>query len=37
MAESPPDLDGLPPELKSYVVQLLQENARFKAEMAALR
>jgi hypothetical protein len=37
MAESPPDLDGLPRELKSYVVQLLEENARLKAEMAALR
>jgi hypothetical protein len=37
MAESPPDLDGLPPELKSFVVQLLEENARLKAEMAALR
>jgi Transposase IS66 family len=37
MAESAPDLAGLPPELKSYVVQLLEENARLKAEMAALR
>jgi len=37
MAESPPDLDGLAPELKSYVVQLLEENAQLKVEMAALR
>ena len=37
MAESPPDLDGLAPKLKSYVVQLLEENAQLKAEMAALR
>jgi Transposase IS66 family len=37
MAESPPDLDGLAPELKSFVVQLLEENAQLKAEMAALR
>src|SRR3984893_10890455 len=37
MAESPPDIDGLAPELKSFVVQLLEENAQLKADMAALR
>jgi hypothetical protein len=37
MAESPPNIDGLAPEVKSYVVQLLEENAQLKAEMAALR
>ena len=37
MAESPPDIDGLAPEVKSFVVQLLEENAQLKAEMAALR
>jgi len=37
MAESLPNIDGLAPELKSFVVQVLEENARLKAEMAALR
>jgi hypothetical protein len=37
MAESTPNLDGLAPEVKSYVVHLLEENAQLKAEMAALR
>jgi hypothetical protein len=37
MAESPPDLDSLPADLKSHVVQLLEEDARLNAEMAALR
>ena len=37
MAESPPNIDGLSPELKSYVVQVLEENARLKAENRALR
>src|SRR5271154_5755494 len=37
MVESPPNIDGLAPELKSFVVQVLEENARLKAEMAARR
>ena len=37
MAEAPPNVDGLNPELKSYVVQVLEENARLKAENIALR
>jgi hypothetical protein len=32
MAESPPNIDGLSPEPNSYVVQVLKENARLKAE-----
>jgi|SRR5215468_171517 len=37
MAESPPNIDGLSPELKSYVVQVLEENAQLKKENVALR
>jgi Transposase IS66 family len=37
MAESPPNIDGLSPELKSFVVQVLEENAQLKAENVALR
>jgi hypothetical protein len=37
MAESLPDIDGLAPKLKSYVVQVLEENARLKAENVELR
>jgi hypothetical protein len=37
MAESLPNIDGLSPELKSFVVQVLEENARLKAECIALR
>ena len=36
MAESPPNIDGLSPELKSYVVQVLEENAQLKKENVAL-
>jgi cell division septum initiation protein DivIVA len=37
MAESPHNIDGLSPELKSFVVQVLEENTQLKAENVALR
>jgi hypothetical protein len=34
---SPPDLDGLPPELKELVLKLLAENAELRDEIARLK
>lgn len=34
---APPDIDGLPPELKQFLLKLLVENAELKRQNAELR
>ena len=34
---APPDLDGLPPELKQFLLKLLAENAELKRQNVELR
>ena len=33
----PPEIDGLPPELKQFILMLLAENAELKRQNAELR
>jgi hypothetical protein len=34
---APPEIDGLPPELKQFLLRLLAENAELKRQNAELR